>query len=136
MQQKISQTVIAALRSLGNSAKPTLKKIKKIEGDIKRLEAQRIEEFKEMADYDAICKKKTKDFDPKGEGFTINQMMELRTFETTGEDGKISTSEKITFRYPETIIPTSEDEVPEDPTQTTEEEQNQTQNTETEATEE
>lgn len=134
--QKISQTLTAALRSLGNSAKPTLKKIKKIDGDIKKLEAQRTEAFKEMADYDAICKRKTKDFDPKGEGYTVNQIMELRTFETPNEDGKISTSEKITFRYPETIIPTSADEVPEDPTQTTEEEQNQTQNTETEATEE
>lgn len=134
MQQKISQTLTAALRSLGNSAKPTLKKIKKIDGDIKKLEAQRLEAFKEMADYDAICKKKTKDFDPKGEGYTINQIMELRTFETPGEDGKISTSEKITFRYPETVIPVATDEVPEDPTQNTEEEQ--TQNTETEATEE
>ena len=136
MQQKISQTITAALRSLGNSAKPTLKKIRKIESDIKKLEAQRIEAFKEMADYDAICRKKTKDFDPKGEGYTVNQLMELRTFETPGEDGKISTSEKITFRYPETIIPVETDEVPEQPQIDTTEEQNQTQNTETETTEE
>lgn len=120
--KKLPLMIASSIRSLANSAKPTLVKIKEEEQKIAVIQ-QGIEKMKEaLSDTDALIRKQLADYG----GYGLNDLFKLQVKESTDSNGRTTRTNQMVWIYKETLLPPSESdeaEQAEGPTTQTEEEQ-------------
>ena len=101
---KLPQNIASSIRSLAqsmlNDKINMAKQQKKIDAEI----AKYTEMESNVSETDTIIKKKSG-------GFGFDDLFDIRVVENEGKDGKISKSNKLFWKFPETYIPSQPEEI-------------------------
>ena len=98
---ELKRTVAASVRSLAKSAQPILAKIQALEKKRvkvnEEIDAEIAEANEELEQYNSLCKQKV--------GYGITDLFNLESRVITASDGKQRTTNTLTWKYPETLLP-------------------------------